>query len=142
MTKQCFFCDVQSQNDQSIIGKNSDFFAKLSDFPVSKGHVEIATKLHIGSFFELTDKQAQGLFSLICKIKKILDKKFKPDGYNLGINNGEAAGQTVMHLHIYLIPRYFGDVENPRGGVRNIFPEKGDYTTELKKRSIYNRTDK
>ena len=64
---------------------------------------------------------------MINEAKKLIDKKYKPDGYNIGINSGESAGQTVMHLHVHLIPRYKGDVENPRGGIRGIIPEKQNY---------------
>jgi diadenosine tetraphosphate (Ap4A) HIT family hydrolase len=67
------------------------------------------------------------MYDLICKTKELIDKKYAPDGYNIGINDGEAAGRTVPHLHIHIIPRYAGDVKNPRGGIRNIIPGKGTY---------------
>ena len=70
------------------------------------------------------------------KWKKILKEKFNPDGFNIGINEGESAGQSIFHLHVHLIPRYIGDVKNPRGGVRNIFPKKAEYTPEIKKNSL------
>ena len=68
-----------------------------------------------------------GLQKLVLETKKLLDEKFQPDGFNVGINSGEYAGQTVFHMHIHLIPRYKNDVKNPRGGVRNVIPGKGDY---------------
>ncbi|HJJ71894.1 MAG TPA: HIT family protein, partial [Methanocorpusculum sp.] len=67
------------------------------------------------------------IFLLISEAKQMLDEKFSPDGYNIGINCGEAAGQTIFHVHVHLIPRYTGDVENPRGGVRGVIPEKRSY---------------
>ena len=82
---------------------------------------------HAASFFELTGKERQAILELLDRTKAVLDKKYAPDGYNVGINDGVAAGQTVMHLHVHLIPRYKGDADDPRGGVRWIFPRKADY---------------
>lgn len=133
MTKSCYFCDLQKQKNFKRITENEDFFARYAVFPVTPGHVEIVLKPHIPSISGLTQKQAKSLFAILEKSREIVEQDFKPDGFNIGINDGEAAGQSVMHLHIHLMPRYFGDMENPRGGVRNIFPEKGDYTIEAKK---------
>ena len=85
------------------------------------------TKRHVENFFETTEEEKRDLFELIDKIKNIIDEKYKPTGYNIGINCGVSAGQTVMHVHVHLIPRYDGDVENPRGGVRGVIPENKDY---------------
>jgi diadenosine tetraphosphate (Ap4A) HIT family hydrolase len=129
---KCFFCDIQENDDKRII-ENEHFFSRYCDFPVSKGHCLIAPKEHIESFFDLTDEQVKELYDLIKKTKEILDKQFSPDAYNIGINEGIAAGRTQSHLHVHLIPRYVGDVENPVGGIRNIIQKKGDYIEELKK---------
>ena len=110
------------------------FFARYDDFPVNPGHCEIIPKKHIVSFFELSKPEVYLLYDLLKKVKSILDTKFHPDSYNLGINEGFYAGRTQEHLHLQVIPRYKGDVENPRGGIRNIIPGKGDYTTEMKTR--------
>lgn len=132
MTKSCYFCDLQKQKNFKKIAENEDFFARYAVFLVSPGHVEIVLKPHIPSISGLTQKQAKSLFAILEKSREIVEQDFNPDGFNIGINDGEAAGQSVMHLHIHLMPRYFGDMENPRGGVRNIFPEKGDYTKDIR----------
>jgi diadenosine tetraphosphate (Ap4A) HIT family hydrolase len=87
----------------------------------------VIPKRHIGSFFELEPEERDSLFSLLEESKRRLDKEFQPDGYNIGINDGPSAGQTVPHLHIHLIPRYSGDQEDSRGGIRWIIPEKAKY---------------
>ncbi len=81
----------------------------------------IIPKKHISNYFEANQQTKDKLWKLIDECKEIADKKFNPDGYNIGINCGEEAGQTVMHLHIHLIPRYKGDIDNPKGGVRGLF---------------------
>lgn len=128
----CFFCDIQKETDPQVFLGSKNFIARFDSFPVSKGHCEIIPRKHIDSFFDLTDKEAAEILRLIKKVKKILDKEFTPDAYNIGINDGEAAGRTIPHFHLHIIPRYKGDVENPRGGVRNVIPHKADYTKAAK----------
>ena len=99
-------------------------------FPVSMGHTLIIPKRHVGSFFEITDEERADLLVLLNKAKVVIQEEFNPDGYNIGINDGPAAGQTVPHLHLHLIPRYKGDRNDPRGGVRWIIPEKADYWSQ------------
>jgi diadenosine tetraphosphate (Ap4A) HIT family hydrolase len=101
--------------------------AARDSYPVSKGHALIIPRRHVASFFETTDEERLAMLKLLDEVKAALDKELKPDGYNIGINGGAAAGQTVMHLHIHLIPRYAGDRADPRGGVRWIIPEKAAY---------------
>lgn len=125
--KDCIFCNFDNLN---ILATNNLFFVKMDDNPVSPGHALIIPKKHLISFFDMETDELNNLFELIKETKKILNEKFKPDGYNIGVNQGKAAGQTLEHLHIHLIPRYKDDVENPIGGVRNIIPGKGDYTEE------------
>jgi diadenosine tetraphosphate (Ap4A) HIT family hydrolase len=96
-------------------------------YPVSPGHTLIVPKRHIGSFFEATAAERESLLRLLDEAKVALDAEFHPDGYNIGINDGTAAGQTVPHLHIHLIPRYTGDIPDPRGGVRWVLPDKAQY---------------
>jgi diadenosine tetraphosphate (Ap4A) HIT family hydrolase len=96
-------------------------------FPISPGHALIIPKHHIGSFFELTEEEQRAMLDLLSQIRQLLLTEHSPDGFNIGINDGAAAGQTVMHLHIHLIPRYAGDQPDPRGGVRWIFPDKAAY---------------
>lgn len=96
-------------------------------YPVSPGHALIIPRRHVASFFDVTDAERQSLLSLLDGARLKLDAEFRPDGYNIGINDGPTAGQTVPHLHIHLIPRYHGDRPDPRGGVRWIFPDRADY---------------
>lgn len=96
-------------------------------FPVSPGHTLVIPKRHTGSFFDTTPDERIALMRLLEKAKQQLDHEFSPAGYNIGINDGLFAGQTVPHVHIHLIPRYPGDREDPRGGVRWVMPEKADY---------------
>jgi diadenosine tetraphosphate (Ap4A) HIT family hydrolase len=96
-------------------------------YPVSPGHTLIIPRRHVGSFFELTADERGSLLGLLEAAKRELDVMRRPDGYNIGINDGPAAGQTVPHLHIHLIPRYQGDQPDPRGGVRWVFPDKAKH---------------
>lgn len=96
-------------------------------FPLSPGHTLILPRRHVGSFFEVEPEERDALLALLEEAKRRLDKEFRPDSYNIGINDGLAAGQTVPHLHIHLIPRYVGDQPDPRGGVRWVIPEKAKY---------------
>lgn len=120
----CIFCNIEKNR---IIIENETTLAIYDGFPVSKGHMLIIPKRHISDYFESESSDREGLWQLVDDCKKYLDEQFKPDGYNVGINCGYAAGQTVMHLHIHLIPRYTGDIENPRGGVRGVIPDKRIY---------------
>jgi diadenosine tetraphosphate (Ap4A) HIT family hydrolase len=96
-------------------------------FPVSRGHTLILPRRHIGTLFEATNAEQVALSRALKQAKAILDDQLRPDGYNIGINHGTAAGQTVPHMHIHLIPRYKGDQEDPRGGIRWVLPEKAKY---------------
>ena len=127
VNKSCLFCDFKNTERHKIILENKKFYARWDNFPVGKGHAEVVPKKHIESFFQLTKEEISQMFEFVRAVKKIIDKKFKPDAYNIGINDGEEAGRTIHHLHVHVIPRYKGDVKNPRGGVRNIIPGKGDY---------------
>jgi len=120
----CPFCSLPSSR---IVDENEHCLAIRDAFPVSEGHTLVISKRHVGSLFELSEVEVQGLFRLLTSAKLALDATFRPDGFNVGVNDGRAAGQTVPHLHVHLIPRYLGDALDPRGGVRWIFPEKADY---------------
>jgi diadenosine tetraphosphate (Ap4A) HIT family hydrolase len=124
MDTDCPFCPLPTDR----IISESDYTITIRDsFPVSEGHTLIIPKRHVQSFFELHAIEKAAVLQALDEAKEALDKEFSPDGYNIGINDGEAAGQTVMHLHVHLIPRYEGDTEDPRGGVRHVFPEKAKY---------------
>jgi diadenosine tetraphosphate (Ap4A) HIT family hydrolase len=96
-------------------------------YPVTPGHTLIIPRRHIASFFEATCEEQLAMLDLLAEMRWLLLSERSPDGFNIGINDGTAAGQTVMHLHIHLIPRYAGDTEDPRGGVRWIMPEMAPY---------------
>lgn len=101
--------------------------ALFDKYPVSKGHALIISKQHVADYFELPDRLKTACWLMVDRVKLLLAQRFHPDGYNIGLNVGPAAGQTIPHLHIHLIPRYSGDVDDPTGGVRNVIPGKGNY---------------
>ena len=124
MSTVCAFCELQPER---IIFSNQQGVVVRDAYPISKGHTLIIPRRHVGSFFDIDSKERDALLALLEEAKRRLDKEFSPDGFNVGINDGAAAGQTVAHLHIHLIPRYKGDRSDPRGGVRWIIPEKAKY---------------
>lgn len=120
----CPFCQL----DAACIVFSDDVTLVIRDaFPVSPGHTLIIPRRHVGSFFELTAPERASMFELLTQAKVDLDETLQPDGFNIGINDGAAAGQTVPHLHLHLIPRYRGDAPDPRGGVRWVLPAKAKY---------------
>lgn len=125
MDNSCPFCRVESERE--IITSSALSLAFFDGFPVSPGHALIIPRRHVASFFDLTNEEQQDLLRLLDSVKGIIDEKYHPDGYNVGVNVGEAAGQSVLHVHMHLIPRYNGDVSNPRGGVRGVIPAKQNY---------------
>lgn len=120
----CLFCSIP--RDQVLLEQPLAVAAR-DTYPVSKGHTLIIPRRHVASFFETTEEERLAMLNLLDEMKAMLDREHKPDGYNIGINNGIVAGQTVMHLHMHLIPRYAGDRPDPRGGVRWILPDKAAY---------------
>ena len=124
--EDCLFCKCKNEKEKIIL-ENEYAFARFDEFPVSKGHIIFMTKRHVKDFFGTTIEEKEAIFDLVQKAKTMIDEKYNPDGYNIGMNCGEAAGQSVMHVHVHLIPRYNGDVENPRGGVRGVIPKKQNY---------------
>ena len=123
-TDCCPFCTLPQER---IIRQNDLALVIRDGFPISPGHTLIIPKRHVGSFFEVTAEERDSLLHLLDEAKAALDAEIHPAGYNIGINDGAPAGQTVPHLHIHLIPRYSGDSPDPRGGVRWIFPDKAKY---------------
>ena len=121
----CLFCNI---NSKDLVFDNEFAFASFDSYPVSKYHSLIVPKRHILDYFELTNDELLACNDLIKKIKKKIQKKDKTvDGFNIGTNSGVAAGQSIMHCHIHLIPRRKGDVDNPQGGVRGVIPSKQHY---------------
>jgi diadenosine tetraphosphate (Ap4A) HIT family hydrolase len=125
MDNNCPFCKVESE--RKIIASTPLSIAFFDGFPVSPGHALIIPRRHVSSFFNLTKDEQQDMFILLDSVKSIIDEKYHPDGYNVGVNVGEVAGQSIFHVHLHLIPRYKGDVSNPRGGVRGVIPSKQNY---------------
>ncbi|MFO7812287.1 HIT family protein [Thiohalophilus sp.] len=128
MNKNCPFCNIVDLDSAGRIIMQNDHAITIHDgYPISNGHTLIIPKRHSSSFFDASPHEREALLSLIDMAKLELDKEFRPDGYNIGINDSPTAGQTIPHLHIHLIPRYKYDVDDPRGGVRWIIPEKAKY---------------
>jgi diadenosine tetraphosphate (Ap4A) HIT family hydrolase len=124
----CPFCHRVEGGE---VTEQNDLAAAFPDgYPVSEGHTLIVPKRHEGDFFRLTPDEQESILELARLVQKRLSKDDTVDGFNIGINVGEAAGQTVGHAHMHVIPRRAGDVENPRGGVRHVIPSKGDYQVD------------
>ncbi|PWF49426.1 HIT family protein [Massilia glaciei] len=123
----CPFCTLPAGR---VVEENELALLILDGYPVSPGHSLIIPKRHFGSFFSATAPERSALLSLLDKAKELAEIDNKPAGYNIGINDGAAAGQTVPHLHIHLIPRYEGDQDDPRGGVRWVIPNKANYWSQ------------
>ena len=121
---ECPFCCLPVER---ILDSNADALAVADAFPVSAGHTLIIARRHVGGFFELTTAEVVALYELLCRMKNRIESTLAPGGYNIGVNVGTTAGQTIHHVHIHLIPRYPGDVVHPIGGVRNIIPGRGNY---------------
>ncbi len=119
--------DFTSIEPSKILYKNDFFFIIKDGFPVNPGHLLIISNQVRKDYFHLTQEEKANLNEVILTAKEIIEREHQPDGYNIGMNCGEVAGQTVFHFHCHLIPRYAGDMENPRGGVRHVIPEKGKY---------------
>ncbi len=102
-------------------------YAVYDKFPVSEGHILVIPKRHEADYFRLEENEKADLWRLVDKAKVLLDERFHPDGYNVGVNINRSAGQTVFHVHVHVIPRYEGDMEDPAGGVRGVMPGKRKY---------------
>ncbi|MBM4181265.1 MAG: HIT family protein [Betaproteobacteria bacterium] len=122
--KTCPFCLLDPAR---ILAEDALVVVYKDGFPVSPGHTVILPRRHFATLFEATPEEQSALLAALGRAKALLDASHRPDGYNIGINHGRAGGQSVPHLHIHLIPRYLGDKEDPRGGVRWVLPDKARY---------------
>lgn len=122
--KSCAFCTLPSAR---VIDQNATALVIRDGYPVSPGHTLLIPKRHTCSFFDLSAQERSDLLTLLDRAKLVLDTEFQAKGYNIGINDGPVAGQTVPHLHMHLIPRFEGDVPDPRGGVRWVIPDRAKY---------------
>jgi diadenosine tetraphosphate (Ap4A) HIT family hydrolase len=121
---ECPFCNLEISR---VILRNEHALAIFDGFPLTRGHALIIPRRHIASLFQATKEERDALFDLLAEMRQFVIDERRPDGFNIGINDGAAAGQTIDHMHIHLIPRYTGDQPDPRGGVRWIFPDKAVY---------------
>src|SRR4051794_37819348 len=119
----CIFCSL----NREILAESRLSIAFFDGFPVSNGHALVVPRRHIVTIWDMSEEEYVDAFSLVRRVKSLLSERLSPDGFNVGVNSGEAAGQSVWHAHIHVIPRYKGDVPAPRGGGRNVIPGKGHY---------------
>jgi diadenosine tetraphosphate (Ap4A) HIT family hydrolase len=130
MDQACPFCHLE----KSRITLENDCAVAFPDaFPVAEGHMLVVPKRHVASLFDLPDEEQAAIWKLVAQMRGKLVFDLQPDGFNIGVNDGSAAGQTVMHAHVHVIPRRRGDVADPRGGIRWIIPEKAPYWSEGQK---------
>ena len=117
----CIFCQ---RNKLEIVAENELALAFKDSCPVSEGHCLVIPKRHVETYFDASPEEHAAIGSLVGQVSRLLQKDVSPDGYNIGANVGETAGQTVFHFHVHIIPRYQGDVADPRGGVRKVIPNR------------------
>jgi len=125
--ERCPFCSPPAEE---VILQGRLWYVKWDRHPVNPGHLLLIPFRHVVDLFEATAEERAELSEILTEAKELLDEQFHPDGYNAGVNCGEAAGQTVMHLHVHLIPRYRGDMKDPRGGVRGVIPGRQIYRSD------------
>jgi diadenosine tetraphosphate (Ap4A) HIT family hydrolase len=118
----CHFC-----TRPDLVIENELAYATYDTNPVSPGHSLVMPNRHVPEYFQASADEKVAIWTLVDEMKTIIEQDYKPDGYNLGVNIGKAAGQSVPHIHIHIIPRYNGDMKNPRGGVRGVIPHKQKY---------------
>jgi len=124
MADPCPFCNPPADR---IVDETRLVIALRDGYPVSAGHTLVIPRRHVGSFFDTTPAERAEILDAVARVKQVLDEQHAPLAYNVGINDGPAAGQTVAHCHVHVIPRYAGDVDDPRGGVRWVIPSKARY---------------
>lgn len=121
----CPFCAPDPSRE--LITESATVYAMFDKYPVNPGHALIIPKQHVADYFDLPERTKAACWAVVDRVRKLLSQRFHPDGFNVGINAGAPAGQTIPHAHIHLIPRFNGDTENPTGGVRRVIEGKGDY---------------
>ena len=123
-SKECIFCQLPKDRIWVETELNIAF---LDHYPISAGHTLVVPKRHILMLHDLPANELSETWQLVARIRQLLLEKHHPDGFNIGVNEGGAAGQTIGHAHIHIIPRRIGDVPDPRGGVRWVIPERAKY---------------
>ena len=124
MPEVCPFCPLPPER---LVDSDEHVLVVRDAFPVSPGHTLVLTRRHVASFFETTPTERTALLAALGRARDVLERELSPAGFNVGINDGAAAGQTVMHVHLHLIPRFDGDVDDPTGGVRGVIPGRRNY---------------
>ena len=119
--RSCPFC---AHDAQRVVWADTHVVALTDAYPVSPGHTLVVPRRHVATYFEATPEEQASIWAAVREVKSLLDQQMRPDGYNVGFNAGGAAGQTVDHAHVHVIPRFSGDVEDPRGGVRWVVPTR------------------
>ncbi len=119
MTSDCELCRLEQ-----VLFEEAEAYVRFDNNSLSRGHVLVIPRRHVASFFDMTAAEKASVIALLDRAKAHIDAEFHPDGYNIGVNVGRAAGQTRMHVHAHLIPRYTGDVADPSGGVRCVLPKR------------------
>ena len=125
MDEPCPLCAAAART--GCLAANEHAVAVFDAYPVSPGHALIVSKRHVAHLFELSLDEQQSLWALLPAVKRAIESQHSPAGYNIGVNVGVAAGQTIGHVHVHVIPRYEGDADDPRGGVRWVLPARADY---------------
>lgn len=115
----CLFCDL---SEHKTLCESEGFVAVFDNFPANPGHILVIPKRHVVSYFDLSPEEMGEAARLLAEAQRLVAAQFGPDDYTIGINDGPAAGRSVHHLHIHLIPRFAGDVPDPRGGIRQCMP--------------------
>ena len=122
MTTAVTDCELCAAHD--FVAENSLAYVRYDNNSLSRGHVLVVPKRHVPDFFDMTADEQAAILSLLNQARRLIQKQHAPDGYNIGVNIGKAAGQSRMHVHVHLIPRYAGDVPNPQGGIRCVLSGK------------------
>lgn len=117
----CLFC-APGAGDNVVLAENDTCYARWDNYPLAAGHAEILPKRHVESVFDLLPREVTDLYALLVQARDVIDEQHGPDGYTVGVNEGRAAGRTIDHLHVHLIPRVTGDVPDPAGGIRAVLP--------------------
>jgi len=115
-------CELCAPSD--VLVENSLAYVRYDNNSLSRGHVLVIPRRHVASFFDMTKNEQDAILSLLTQARRVIQKEHAPDGYNIGVNIGKAGGQSRMHVHVHLIPRYEGDVPNPQGGIRCVLAGK------------------
>jgi diadenosine tetraphosphate (Ap4A) HIT family hydrolase len=119
----CPFCDLPPER----VVETGTTLAFFDAYTITEGHALVIPKRHVASIFDLAAEEIAALWTQVATVRKLLAEKYRPDAFNIGVNDGSAAGQTVAHAHIHVIPRRKGDAADPRGGIRWIIPDKAKY---------------